>query len=136
MGNLAEKHVVTSFLERNGLVLLLRRSGRVGTFRDKWAGVSGYVESTPDEQSIIEIFEETGLASRQVTLLKKGTPLTVDDSENGVKWIIHPFYYSIKPLAEITTNWEHTEIRWIRPEQIGEFKTVPKLAEALLCVLP
>jgi len=39
-----EKHVVTSFLEYDNKILILRRSQAVGTYQGKWAGVSGYIE--------------------------------------------------------------------------------------------
>ena len=60
-----ERHVVTCFLEHDGQIMILRRSERVGTYRGKWAGVSGYIEegSTPSQQAWIEIKEEAGLAA-------------------------------------------------------------------------
>ena len=39
-----ERHVVTCFLEHGGEIPLLRRSQRVGTYKGRWAGVSGYIE--------------------------------------------------------------------------------------------
>jgi len=68
---LEEKHVVTCFLESDGKILLLRRSRQVGSYQGKWAGVSGYVESPPDKQAMIEIGEETGLEAGDILLLKK-----------------------------------------------------------------
>ena len=59
--NLLDKHVVTCFLESDGEILLLRRSQQVGSYHGRWAGVSGYVETTPDEQALTEITEETSL---------------------------------------------------------------------------
>jgi hypothetical protein len=55
--------VVTSFLQNpKGEILLLRRSDKVGTFRGRWAGVSGFLEEpTPEGQARKEILEETGL---------------------------------------------------------------------------
>ena len=60
-----ERHVVTAFLTRGNQVLLLRRTDRVSTYKGRWAGVSGSVEagSTPIEQAIQEIEEETGLSN-------------------------------------------------------------------------
>jgi 8-oxo-dGTP diphosphatase len=136
VNGLPDKHVVTSFLERRGLILLLKRSDRVGSFRGYWAGVSGYVEAEPDQQSLTEIFEETGLSAGELTLLKKGPELTLDDPDNGVRWVVHPYYYHVDPRADIAIDWEHTATCWIRPEQIEEYDTVPLLKEALRCVLP
>ena len=58
MAGLPEKHVVTCFLECQGSILLLKRSQQVGSFKGRWAGVSGYVEGSVDAQSLIEIEED------------------------------------------------------------------------------
>ena len=62
---MVERHVVTAFLALDEQIMLLRRSDRVSTYKERWAGVSGTVEagSTPIEQAIQEIEEETGLSS-------------------------------------------------------------------------
>jgi 8-oxo-dGTP diphosphatase len=128
---LQEKRVVTCFLESAGEILILRRSEAVGSYRGRWAGVSGYVESTPDEQALTEIEEETSLARTEVTLVKKGEPLAVEDEGLGVRWLIHPYRFRIKDRDKIKIDWEHKEARWIKPEDIDEYPTVPKLKEAL-----
>jgi len=55
-----KKNIVTSFLFKDGKVLLLKRSNKVGSFRGKWAGISGYIENeTSLEAALREIKEET-----------------------------------------------------------------------------
>ncbi|GAI08379.1 unnamed protein product, partial [marine sediment metagenome] len=54
-----------------GEILLLRRSERVGSYRGRWAGVSGYIEKTPDEQAMVEIEEETSLRGETTSLINK-----------------------------------------------------------------
>ena len=135
MNELPEKHVVTCFLEYRGKILLLKRSQQVGSFRGRWAGISGYVEGSADEQSLIEISEETGLHSADVLLVKKGRPLEVDDHETGVCWIIHSYLYSTIAGGRVKTDWEHCDKRWIKPEELADFNTVPMLQEALASVL-
>ncbi|MDP2729051.1 MAG: NUDIX pyrophosphatase [Dehalococcoidales bacterium] len=130
-GNLQEKQVVTCFLESNDEILLLRRSERVGSYRGRWAGVSGYIEKTPDEQAMVEIAEETGLSGEDLNLIRKGEPLVVEDTKQGFSWVVHPFLFHIKERAKIKTDWEHQEIRWIDPRKIGSFQTVPRLRETL-----
>ena len=58
---LKEKKVVSCFIECRGCLILLKRSHRVGTYRGKWATVSGYLEKPPDEQALTELQEEAGL---------------------------------------------------------------------------
>jgi 8-oxo-dGTP diphosphatase len=132
---LQEKKVVTCFLESAGEILILRRSQAVGSYRGKWAGVSGYIESTADEQTLTEIEEETNLKRDEVELVKKGEPLAVEDEGLGTRWLIHPYRFLIKDRNKIKIDWEHKESRWIKPEDIDKYPTVPKLKEALARVL-
>jgi 8-oxo-dGTP diphosphatase len=126
-----ERHVVTCFLEHDGKVLILRRSERVGTYQGKWAGVSGYIEegSSPSEQARTEMREEAGLGADDVELVQEGQPLEVVDTELGRKWIVHPFRFKVLKPDKITIDWEHTEAKWIDPEDIGRHETVPNLCE-------
>jgi len=130
MNGWPEKHVVTCFLERQGSILLLRRSSKVGSFQGRWAGVSGYVENSPEAQSLTEIREETGLGSDEVTLIRQGCLLAVDDDETSTRWIIHPYLYHTQDTCVITIDWEHDEYRWIEPRDMANYDIVPKLEEA------
>jgi 8-oxo-dGTP diphosphatase len=128
---LKEKRVVTCFLESNGEILILRRSERVGSYQGRWAGVSGYVEKTADEQALTEIKEETGLGREDVKLVKKGEPLAVADNELSTRWVVHPYLFHIKDRSKIKIDWEHKETMWIDPKDIDNFETVPRLKETL-----
>jgi len=134
--NLEEKHVVTCFLESEGKILLLRRSSQVGSYRGKWAGVSGYVESPPDKQALIEINEETGLSTGDIQLLKQGKSLVIDDDVLGTRWVIHPFLFHVATPEKVKIDWEHKEYRWINPVDIDKYDTVPGLKNTLERVLP
>ena len=126
-----EKQVVTCFLESDGEILLLRRSEQVGSYQGRWAGVSGFVETTPDEQAVTEIREETGLNEADVRLMKKGEPLAIEDEQLGIRWIVHPYLFQVSDRNKIRINWENKETRWIKPEGMSDFQTVPKLKEVL-----
>lgn len=134
--------MVTCFLLRRDpdgteRVLILRRSPRVGTYRGSWAGVSGYLEArNPMAQAYRELREEVGLGRRNVRLLAAGEPLPVEDEPLGVRWLVHPFLFALVPGREPVLDWEHTESRWVAPSQLGRFKTVPALREALARVYP
>ena len=126
-----EQRVVTCFLESDGDILLLRRSDRVGTYQGRWAGVSGYIDGTADEQALVEIAEETGLAGDDIALLKKGEPLEVDDEGLGMRWVVHPYLFQVRERGRVRIDWEHREARWINPADMGIYQTVPMLQEAL-----
>ncbi|MBA7484152.1 hypothetical protein ES707_19676 [subsurface metagenome] len=132
---LQEKRVVTCFLESDGEILLLQRSHQVGSYQGKWAGVSGYIETTADEQALTEIAEETSLCGDDLKLIKRGEPLSAEDEKLGVRWVVHPYLFHIKDRDKIKIDWEHKETRWINPEDIGNYPTVPKLKETLARVI-
>lgn len=128
--------VVTAFLVHDDRILVLRRSGKVGTYRGRWAGVSGYVEHEPLEQAYIEIEEETGLGRDDVTLIRAGEPLLVHDPAEDRLWRVHPFLFSVAEPERIRLDWEHVQRRWIWPGEIEDLDTVPGLADALARVYP
>ncbi len=131
MGPLEEKHVVTCFLEHEGKILLLRRSARVSTYRRSWAGVSGYIETNDVDQAYAEIREETELYKNDVKLVRKGEPIEVIDRNLNRKWVVHPFLFHVKDPDKIKIDWEHTEMRWVKPGEVKRYHTVPGLKEAL-----
>ena len=128
---LEEIHVVTCFLQFNNEILILRRSEQVGTYQGKWAGVSGYIEKSDDDQAFREIEEETGLSKEDVKLVRKGEPLEVIDQALKRKWVVHPYLFHIRDKDKIRIDWEHKEARWIAPQDIDRYETVPMLKETL-----
>lgn len=130
-GVLEEKQVVTCFLKSGKEILILRRSKQVGTYPGRWAGVSGYVEKSPDEQAITEITEETGLSEEDIQLIRKGESLEIVDQKIGRKWVVHPYLFQVQNRSKIKIDWEHTELKWITPAEIARYDTVPMLKEVL-----
>ena len=130
---LSEKHAVTSFLESEGEILILLRSEHVGTYPGKWGGISGSLDSdkTSDEQAIVEIEEETGLSREHIKLIKKGKPLLLDDENLNLRKVIFPYLFHIEARNKIKLNWEHNRLKWIKPEDIDKYDTMPKLKETL-----
>jgi 8-oxo-dGTP pyrophosphatase MutT (NUDIX family) len=126
------REVVSCFLECEGCILLLKRSQEVGSYRRQWATVSGYIEQqSPDEQALIEIAEEVSLGETDIILLKKGEPLEVLDEDLDTRWVIHPYLFRVEKQGKICLDWEHEEYRWIEPDRLGDYDTVPKLKESL-----
>ena len=109
----------------------MRRSQQVGSYQGRWAGVSGYIQKTADEQALVEIEEETSLSGEDLEFIKKGKPLSIKDEKLGIKWLVHPYLFHIKDRGKIKIDWEHKEIRWIKPKDIDNYQTVPKLKQTL-----
>jgi 8-oxo-dGTP diphosphatase len=89
------------------------------------------VETTPDEQALVEIEEETGLSRDDVELVRKGKQLSTADAELGVRWTVHPYLFHIRDRDKIRIDWEHKEAKWIKPQEISDYQTVPRLRETL-----
>ena len=79
----------------------------------------------------MEIAEETGLSGDDLELMRKGRPLPVEDEKLGIRWVVHAFLFHIKDRTKVKIDWEHKEIRWIDPNDIDGYQTVPMLKEAL-----
>jgi 8-oxo-dGTP pyrophosphatase MutT (NUDIX family) len=125
-----KRYVVTSFLRYQGKILLLQRSSKVGTYKGKWAGCSGYIEEDedPDERALIEIQEELNITPEQITLIKKGDPLEITDK--NIIWVVYPYLFETES-DQIQLDWEHQNYLWLSPEELetSNFETVPKLKE-------
>ena len=128
--NVTLKKIVTSVINSKGKILILKRSGDVGTYKGRWACVSGYIEKgeTPDETALREISEELNLERDDMEFVRKGKVLYTRDKE--IMWAIHPFLFQTKK-PEIKLDWEHDLYKWIFPEEVENYETVPKLKEAI-----
>ena len=125
------REVVTCFLRNRRRVLVLKRSPSVRTFRGKWAAVSGGIEEdTPLLQAYREIREEAGLTQDEVCLICQGSLLNVADPENDVLWTVHPFLFEVQSPSRIRLDWEHTEAKWVHPDELDGLDAVPSLKEA------
>jgi len=135
--SLKTKNIVTNFLRFKNKILILKRSSKVGTYQGKWAGVSGYIElndPNPKDRAKIEIFEETGLEEKDIKLVKEGDPLKITDENEGILWVVHPFLWDVS-TDRIKIDWEHKTCKWISPEQLKDYDTVPRLIDTLKRVL-
>jgi len=123
------KEVVTSFLQQAHLILLLRRSEQVSSYKKKWDAVSGYLENeTPLERARIELYEEIGLTDADVSLIRAGELLRIYDRGNETVWIVHPFLFTTSQ-STIRLNRENSQYKWIDPDDLAIYETVPRLRQ-------
>jgi len=131
-------NIVTSFIKNDDKILILKRSDKVKSMKCLWAGVSGIIEkndTTPLDRAKIEIFEETGINEKEIELLKSIEQIKIESAQykNHV-WTIFPFLFKAKN-PEIKLNWENSEFKWIEPNEIKNYKTVPDLEKILFSLL-
>ena len=129
-----ERTVVTVIAKRDDKVLILKRSGKVSTYKGCWAGISGSIHpgEDPVEAAMREMKEETGFGLTRNGIAVRGEPIYARDGE--VLWKIHPFLTEVQEES-LAIDWEHDEYRWISPAEISQYQTVPKLDKVIESLL-
>ncbi len=129
--------VLTCFVRFEEKILLLKRSDRVHSYQGKWHTVAGYIdEPKPIRQKALEeLEEELSIPSKNVSRFIAGEPYEFFDEGAKKSWIVHPVLVELKKKPEVTLDWEHTEFKWISPDAVKGYDTVPKLDESLRRVL-
>src|SRR6187551_811602 len=123
--------VVTSVLKNQNKVLVLRRSMKVKTMQDKWAGVSGYLEKNEDllSRALIEIYEETQINKDELILRKIFDQLNVQ-IHNELTIIIQPFCF-VSNTRNVVLDWEHSDYYWMNKKEMDNFEFVPRLKQII-----
>ena len=125
--------IVTSFLRDSEKILLLKRSEKVKSMKNLWAGISGIIEDNekPIKRAKIEILEEVGIEESDITLMKEGNKILIESPQYvNHQWEVYPFLFS-SSNKEIKLNWENSDSRWISINELNNFTTVPSLDRVL-----
>jgi len=125
--------IVTCFLKSGDKILILKRSDKVKSMKSLWAGISGIIENneSPLERTKIEIFEELGIDASQIKLLKESVKMRIMSPQyENHEWEVYPFLFSVEN-PKIKLNWENSEYKWVKAEEISNYETVPSLDKVL-----
>ena len=123
--------VVTSVLKNQNEVLVLRRSMKVKTMQEKWAGVSGYLEKNEDllSRALIEIYEETRINKDELILRKIFNQFGVQ-IHNELMITIQPFCF-VSNTRNVVLDWEHSDYYWMNKKEMDNFEFVPRLKQII-----
>ena len=136
--NLRFTNIVTSFIKNGDRILILKRSDKVKSMKCLWAGVSGIIEkndTSPLARAKTEILEETGINEEEIELLKSNERIKIEAAQyKNHECNIFPFLFKTKNL-EIKLNWENSDFKWIEPNEIKNYETVPELEKILFSLL-
>jgi 8-oxo-dGTP pyrophosphatase MutT (NUDIX family) len=105
--------------------------------KNLWAGISGIIENEeePIKRAEIEIFEEVGIKSSEITLIKEGTKMLIESPQYvNHQWEVYPFLFLCN-TREIKLNWENSKSVWINTDELNKFTTVPSLEKVLTRLL-
>jgi len=126
-------------LDKEGKILILKRSKKVKSYKEMWGVVAGYIEKDekPIDTAIKEIKEEIGFNESNYRLVKSLDPVRLIDYYEGKKfdWQIYPFLFIIEKKDKINIDWEHLEYRWVRPSELKNYRTVPHLRKIVLKII-
>jgi len=124
--------VVTVFIKYKDKILLLKRSDKVRTYKNKWNSVAGYLDELKsiDEKALEELKEEIGLNPKSVASLTTGKPFKMFDMKIRKTWFVHPVLVKVKNKPNIKLDWEHSNYRWINPKDLIKFDIVPNLSKS------
>ena len=125
--------IVTTFLTNSDKILLLKRSQKVKSMKNLWAGISGLVEGDekPIKRAKIEVYEEVGIVESNIKLIKEGDMISIESPQyENHQWEVYPFLFSCDN-REIKLNWENSDSRWINVNELNNYITVPSLDKVL-----
>tara|TARA_B100000029_G_scaffold96821_1_gene87022 strand:- start:1043 stop:1447 length:405 start_codon:yes stop_codon:yes gene_type:complete len=129
--------IVTSFLKNDEKILILKRSDNVKTMKKLWSGVSGIIENNeePLERAKIEIQEEVGMKENEIKLVKSADDMKISSPQyKNHQWHVFPFLFETD-LVQVNLNWENSDFKWILPENLRDFDTVPNLERVLFSLI-
>ena len=125
--------IVTTFLTNSDKILLLKRSQKVKSMKNLWAGISGIIEGDekPVKRAKIEVYEEVGINESNIKLIKEGDVILIESPQyENHQWEVYPFLFSCDN-REVKLNWENSESKWINVNELNDFTTVPSLDKVL-----
>ena len=125
--------IVTTFLTNSDKILLLKRSQKVKSMKNLWAGISGIIEGNeePVKRAKIEVYEEVGIDESKIKLIKEGNIILIESPQyENHQWEVYPFLFSCND-RQVKLNWENSDSKWINVNELNDFTTVPSLDRVL-----
>ena len=125
--------VITVFVKYKDKILLLKRSNKVNNYPSKWNTVSGYLDEVkPIKNKILEeLSEELDIQENIIKNINYGKYWKLVDKKINKTWLIYPVIVELNKKPPIKLDWEHTDFKWIKPENITDFDIVTKLDKSL-----
>lgn len=120
-----------TIVNNKGEVLLLKRAPDKKFFPKKWAVVGAAPLTPEDDRKFIalrEIKDELGVGGK---IIKDGGELVVSDD---FEWHIHTFLGTINSY-DIKLNNEHSEYKWVRVEDLGNYDLLKDTEKMILNLL-
>ncbi|MFA6430577.1 MAG: NUDIX domain-containing protein [Candidatus Paceibacterota bacterium] len=118
--------VINCVLEYKGNILILERNKNMRLYPGYWNGISGFLDDDKGlkEKVYEELKEEVGINKEDVISIKVGQIFDRDESKYKKTWIVHPILVKVK-TNKIKLDFENRNYKWIKLEEIKDFKLLP-----------
>jgi isopentenyldiphosphate isomerase len=131
--------VIGIFVKYGDEILLLKRSDKVRTYKGLWGMVAGYLDEAKPvmQKALEEIKEELGIILNEQDILsvKIADPFEFKDNAANKTWLTCNILIELKKKPKIKLDWEHTEYKWVKLEDIKNFNKIPSFEQSLKRVL-
>ena len=99
-------------IDKEGSVLILKRSPAVGTYSNHWCFPGGRIDpgETPESAAVRELKEETSLVAKEKNLVY------FHSLNKGEKEIC--FFLTQKWSGSVEIDWESSDFLWVTPSEI------------------
>src|SRR3989338_3724795 len=120
--NAEKAFVITCFARFNDEILLLKRSDKVWTYKNKWNVVAGYLDEIKPlrQKALDELNEETKISKDKVSKVEIAEPFEFHDKNIGITFVVHPVLIELKEKPKIELDFEHDEARWVKKEDLSK----------------
>lgn len=135
--NAKKAFVITCFAKYNDKILLLKRSDKVWTYKNKWNVIAGYLDEVKPlkQKALEELKEETKITKDKVSKVQIAEPFEFHDKSIDTTFVVHPILIELKEKPEIKLDFEHTEAKWVKKEELSSYDAVPNMLESAKRVL-
>ncbi len=125
--------VLNCFVKSGDEILLMKRSDKVSTYQGKWHILAGYIDEfvSIEDKVLEELREEAGILPDKVKNFQIVDSFTVTNDNTGKSRRVYSTAVELKHKPEVKLNWEHTDFRWIKPEQVVDFDIIPNLVDKM-----
>ncbi len=132
-----EAAAVVCYIFCKGKMLIMKRSDKVQHYKNLWNTAAGYYDElkTPYDIALKELKEEIGVVEGDIFEISDVNYYKFVDESLGLTWHKFLFKVELKEIPEIELDWEHSDLKWIDPKDIGDYDTVPMFQDGLKRIL-
>ena len=125
--------VLNCFVKFGDEILILKRSDEVLNYKSQWNSIGGFMdEDKPVHEKVFdELKEEIGVDKNVISKITVRDPWRLLDPSINKTWIIFPVLVELREKPEIKLDWEHTDYKWIKPDDITDYDIIYKLEDTM-----